>query len=240
MPRPLPQSKWWHNLPYWVELPSPSETTSKVTPEEPPIQSRRRKCSSIKHCQGVTRKPSAGIPNWGKRQERITTRKLPMLWQQNMVDIFWNMMKSAGLLSSKIYEIKETWTGWSELQYSNYTLRTLPKGLRFFCPVSPSDSQKVMDLTGIHHPNALHHFSGVTHCPWCGKEGQNEGTVINHLQMTHYKLGLVCKKMLPLSLSHIQGHLAPWPQELSAICRRRPQQIVFIDLTASTRYAKPT
>ena len=34
---PSPQSKWWHNLPNWVEPPFPSETTLKVTPEEPPI-----------------------------------------------------------------------------------------------------------------------------------------------------------------------------------------------------------
>ena len=111
-----------------------------------------------------------------------------------MADIFQNMIKSAGLLSSEIYEIKETWTGQSKLQYANYALRTLPKGLRFFHPMSPSESPKVMGLTGIHHPNALHCFNRVTHCLWCGKEGQNEGTVINHLWMTHYKLGLVCKK----------------------------------------------
>ena len=111
-----------------------------------------------------------------------------------MADIFWSMIESTGLLSSKIYEIKKTWTGQSELQYANYTLRTLPKGLKFFSPVSPSESPKVMGLTGIHHLDALHHFNGVIHCLWCGKEGQNEGTVINHLQMMHYKLGLVCEK----------------------------------------------
>ena len=33
---------------------------------------------------------------------------------------------------------------------------------------------------------------GYTHCPWCGKSGQNEGTIINHLRTTHYKLGLIC------------------------------------------------
>ena len=104
------------------------------------------------------------------------------------------MIKSAGLLSSKIHEIKKTWTGQSELQYANYALRTLPKGLKFFCPVSPLESPKVMGLTSIHLLNALHHFNGVTHCPWCGREGQNKGTLINHLQTTHYKLGLVCKK----------------------------------------------
>ena len=99
------------------------------------------------------------------------TMKLHVIW--------WTF--SASLLSSKIHKIKETWTGWSKLQYANYALRTLSKGLRFFHPVSPSESPNVMGLTGIHHPDALHHFNGVIHCSWCGKEGQNEGTVINHL-----------------------------------------------------------
>ena len=76
----------------------------------------------------------------------------------NMVDVFWSMIEiCTGLLSSKIHKIKETWTGHSKLQYANYALRTLPKGLKFFCPVSPSDSPKVMGQTGIHHPNTLCH-----------------------------------------------------------------------------------
>ena len=51
-----------------------------------------------------------------------------------------------------------------------------------------------MGLMGIHNLDVLHHFNRVTHCPWCGKVGQNEGTIINHLQTVHYKLGLVCEK----------------------------------------------
>ena len=47
---------------------------------------------------------------------------------------------------------------------------------------------------GIYDQDALCHFSGITHCLWCGKEGQNEGTVVNHLQTVHYRLGLVCNK----------------------------------------------
>ena len=109
-----------------------------------------------------------------------------------MTDILQYMIESTGLLSSKIHEIKETWTGQSKLQCTNYALRTLAKGLKFFHPVSPSEYPKVMGLTNIHHPDALHCFNGVTHFPWCGKEGQNEGTVVNHLQTAHYKLGLVC------------------------------------------------
>ena len=65
------------------------------------------------------------------------------------------MIETAGLLSSTIYEIQEAWTGWDELQHPNYALRTLPKGLKFFQAVSPSESPKAMRLTGIHHPNAL-------------------------------------------------------------------------------------
>ena len=83
------------------------------------------------------------------------------------------------------------------------------KGLKFFCPVSPSESPKSMGLTNIHHPDALCCFNRVTHCLWCGKEGQNEGTIINHLQMMHYKLGLMCKKHFccPLVTSEaIQHH----------------------------------
>ena len=48
------------------------------------------------------------------------------------------------------------------------------------------------------------------------------------------------QKMLPLSVGHIQGHLVPWQQEMLAMHRGRPQQIIFIILTANTRYAKST
>ena len=53
-----------------------------------------------------------------------------------------------------------------------------------------------MSLKGVHHLDALHHFAGVTFCPWCAKEGQNKGNMVNHLWTTHYKLGLVCEKCL--------------------------------------------
>ena len=55
-----------------------------------------------------------------------------------------------------------------------------------------SESPKIMGLMGIHDPNALQHYAGYTYCPWCGKEGQNEGMVVNHLRTTHYRLGLMC------------------------------------------------
>ena len=60
---PSPWSKWWHNSPDWVGPQSPSETTFKVTPEEPPHSKWKEKCPSTRPCQGVTRKPSAGTPD---------------------------------------------------------------------------------------------------------------------------------------------------------------------------------
>ena len=49
-----------------------------------------------------------------------------------------------------------------------------------------------MGLMGIHDPDAFRCYTGYTNCPWCAKEGQYEGTVVNHLRTTHYRLGLVC------------------------------------------------
>ena len=102
-----------------------------------------------------------------------------------LMSIFENKITSASLLGSQIYEIQESWEGQSKLQYANNTLRASPKGLQFFRALSPSESPKVMGLAGVHNPDALCHFNCMTFCPWCGKEGQNEGTIDNHLQTTH-------------------------------------------------------
>ena len=104
------------------------------------------------------------------------------------------MIETTGLLGSPIYKIKEAWTGQDELWQANYMLRILSKGLKFFRAVSPSESPKVMGLTGIHDLDALCCFNRLTHCPWCRKEGQNKGTIVNHLQTVHYKQGLICEK----------------------------------------------
>ena len=106
------------------------------------------------------------------------------------------MATSAKLLGTSIYEIQMSWTGPEELKQANCALRSLPKGLKFLHVVPPSRSPKVIGLVGIHDPDALRHFSDVTHCPWCGKEGQNEGTMINSLRMVHYRLGPGVQLML--------------------------------------------
>ena len=112
----------------------------------------------------------------------------------NLSEVFKQMAESTELLDTSIHEIQTVWMGPDELRQANYALRSLPKGLKFLHVVSPSESPKVMGLVRIHDPDALHCFNSLTHCPWCGKEGQNEGTVVNHLQMVHHRLDLVCNK----------------------------------------------
>ena len=107
-------------------------------------------------------------------------------------DIFRELIQDAGLLGETIHKIQVSWNGPVELTHANYFLKSLPKGLTFLGMVSAKESPKIMGLKGIHDPDALHHFAGYTYCPWCGKDRQKEGTIINHLRTVHYKLGLIC------------------------------------------------
>ena len=110
----------------------------------------------------------------------------------DLSNVFKELAESASLLGEAIYEIQLSWTRPEELKQANYALQSLPKGLRFLRAVPATESPKVMALMGIHYPDALQCYTGYTYCPWCGKKGQNEGTVVNHLRTTHYRLGLVC------------------------------------------------
>ena len=103
----------------------------------------------------------------------------------DLSNVFKELAESVGLLGEAIYEIQLSWTGPKELKQANYALWSLPKGLRFLRVVPTMESPKVMGLMGIHVPNALWCYAGYTYCPWCRKEGQNEGTVVYNLRTTH-------------------------------------------------------
>ena len=68
----------------------------------------------------------------------------------NLSEIFKKLAVSAGLLGTDIHEIQASWTGPEELKQANYTLQSLPKGLKFLRAVPASESPKVMGLVGIH------------------------------------------------------------------------------------------
>ena len=110
----------------------------------------------------------------------------------DLSDVFRELAQGAGLLGKSIHEIQVSWSGPPHLRHANFVLRSLPKGLKFLRAVSTKESPKVMGLEGIHDPDAVWHFTRYTCCPWCGKDGQSEGTIMNYLRTIHYKLGLVC------------------------------------------------
>ena len=110
----------------------------------------------------------------------------------NLSDIFRELAQGTGLPGEFIHEIQVSWNGLEELKHANYIVRSLPKGLKFLRVVSAKESPKIMGLKGIHDSDALQHFASYTSCPWCSKDRQNKGTIINHLRTVHYKLGLIC------------------------------------------------
>ena len=91
------------------------------------------------------------------------------------------MAVNAYLLGTSTHEIQASWTGPDELKQSKLCFMIFMQRSEVSLCGTPSESPKVMGLVGIHDPDALHHFGGITHCPWCGKEGQNKGTMVNHL-----------------------------------------------------------
>ena len=131
---------------------------------------------------------------------------------EDLSDIFKGLAQEAGLLGESIFKIKRLWKGPQHLRQANYVFQTQPKGLKFLRAVSAKESPKEMGLKEIYDPKALWHFSGFTYCLWCGKRGQNEGTIINHLRTVHYKLGLICNKCYgcpttTLDTLHRHGHV---------------------------------
>ena len=112
----------------------------------------------------------------------------------DLSQVFRHMAENTKLLGLAIYKIQEVWKGPDKLQQANYALRSLPKGHKFLPSGTPIRVPKVMGLVGINNLDTLHCFSGLTHCPWFWKEGQNKGKVVNHLQTVHYRLSLVCDK----------------------------------------------
>ena len=106
------------------------------------------------------------------------------------------MAEMVGLMDTEIHLVWDQWWGKKELCAANYVARRSAKDLHYFWVVSPLKSPKIMGLKRIHTPKALKHQASLLFCPWCRKEGQNEGTMVNHLCTRHYCLGLICERCL--------------------------------------------
>ena len=113
-----------------------------------------------------------------------------------LTNIFREMAEIAGLLGTVVHLVQDQWKGRKELHSANYTVRGSAKDLHYFRVVLPLKFPKIMGLWGIHSPKALKHQAGLSFCPWCRKEGKNEGTIVSHLHTRHYCLWLVCERCL--------------------------------------------
>ena len=82
---------------------------------------------------------------------------------------------------------------------------------------------------GIHDPDALRCYAGYTYCPWCEKEGQNEGTVVNHLRTTPLQARSCVQPVFWLPNSDVRLTPLAWAPKLSVILCRL--WIRFVQLT---------
>ena len=115
---------------------------------------------------------------------------------QDLSHTFQEMATSVGLMDSEVHEVQELWTGCKTIWATDSMVKGSTKGIQIFQVVPPTKLPKIMRLNGIHSPKTLCRQTGLSFCLWCGKEGQNEGTVVNHLWMSHYHLGLICSQCL--------------------------------------------
>ena len=222
-PKQSPQSKRQHSFTD-AQRDTSIDESSPIASQEGPLSSKRGKNADWPSCL----KPShADAFNWDSspmkeaRSHYFATH--PSDWvnsnTEDLSDIFRELAQGTGLLGESIHEIKWLWDGLEELKHVNYVLWCLPKGLKFLRVVSTKDSPKVMGLKGIHDPSALQHFASYTHCPWCSKDGQNEGIIVNHLRTVHYRARSHLWPMLQLShsdIGHPPGSMDAIPAQIKA------------------------
>ena len=185
VPEQSPRPKRWHPSPDPVESTPLDGTTPKATVEGPPSCKRQEVPPWFRAL-----KPShAEVLSQDSVLVREARREFFLKHSYNFITdgtcdlskIFQQMTTSGSPLGTSIHEIQASWTIPKELKQVSYALQSLPKGPKFLCAVPPSESPKVMGLVGIHNPDALCHFGGITYCPWCRKESQNGRTMVNHL-----------------------------------------------------------
>ena len=197
-PKWSPQPKRQHPLPDPRGSMSMDETSSKASQEGPSSSKRRETPIWFASLKPSCTEAFSCDSDLVKEAQSCFFSTHSCDWAidgtNDLSNVFRELAEGASLLGEAIHEIQLSWTGPEELKQANYALQFLPKGLRFLRVVHTTESPKVMGLMGIHNPNTLQHYAGHTYCPWCGKEGQNEGTVVNHLRTTHYRLGLVCNQ----------------------------------------------
>ena len=197
VPKQSPRPKRWHPLPDPMESMPIGSATPKATSGEPPAPRGERSHIGSQHSNPTVPRHLAETLTWWRRPEENTSPSTPLTSPQTAT------VTSLGCLSiwqkcwppRHFYLWNPITLDWTRRAKTSKLHLAIPtQGFEVSLGIPPSESPKVMGLMGIHDLDALHCFGSITYCPWCGKQGQNEGTVVNHLQTTHYRLGLVCDR----------------------------------------------
>ena len=228
MPAPPTGIKWWCHLSDWeATMLKPEEQESvglDVTPAEWPCQ-RQKEGNPLASLHKESHWEALGKDSklvWATRQVYFKSH-CPNYDHEGFQDLsytFKEMATSAGLLGSDVHKVQPVWAGWKDLWFTHHMAKSSPKNIHLFYVVPSTKLPKIMGLKGIHSPKALKWQSGLSFCLWCGKEGQNEGVVVNHLQMSHYHLGIICGQCLEYfttSSGTMCHHLQLWKLALASV-----------------------
>ena len=148
----------------------------------------------------ISRAGSWSRSSWGANPPKGGERKI-LWWDTWGIPSAWGsrgkeLAEMAGLLGTEVHPVCDHWVGRKDFCSAYHSVRGSTKDLYFFRTVIPIKTSKIMGLQGIHSCKAWKQQVGLSFCPWCGKEGENEGTIVNHLCIMHYHLGLVCERCL--------------------------------------------
>ena len=193
-------NKWQHMPRCEVELDCSRDGETTSCPGEPPQWRWREEDPLSEILRGACREAFSKDSDLVKHIRWTYFRAHLLVFLKEVIhdlaDIFGEMTKMLVLMGSEIHPIQDQWQGKKELHVANHVAKGSTKNLCYFWVVSPIKSPKIMGLKGIHSLEALKHQACLSFCPWCGKEGQNEGIMVNHLCTRHYYLRLVCEQCL--------------------------------------------
>ena len=104
--------------------------------------------------------------------------------------IFREMVQETNLLNVEIPEVQEAWTDRQELKATNCAAKASQREIQFSAQYHWVTQHHGVEGVSLPWGPTLVRLSLIL--PWCGKEGQNKGTMVNHLWNVHYCLGLIC------------------------------------------------
>ena len=207
---PMATKQWHHSSNREVASPRSGEEEAAVSDMTPEEWSHHRqkdgrplaKLLKESHCEAFE-KDSDLVCTTRQNYFQMHHPEFNHVGSHDLPHTFWEMATSTGLLDCDIHKAPDVWTGQKDLWATYQVAKSSPKDICFFWVVSPTELPKITGLKGIHSPEALKQQAGLSFCPWCGKVGQNEGMVVNHLRTSHHHLGLICSQCLEYFMASV-------------------------------------